>query len=527
MKSSRRGFTLLLSLFLATVAAVGVYLAVASQESPGSTAASLPPTPTPVPTAAVVVAKQDIPAETTLTEDMLEVKQVPVEAKQARSLSEIGQVAGKVTAIALAQGEQILDMRLADAPSAETDTFAGQVPVGKRAMSVVFDEVIGSGGLVQPGDYVDVLAFFELDVKDLNLRGNGTDVGSQDDSSTDDGSSKDDFDYKQYVTTYVVQNVEVLAVSQALTPDQVGVDGGAALPTPTPTGTSAPDGSSADAATTPVARPTAKSVTLAVTPEQAQRLLLAAQTVKNEKGSLRLAMRAPGDTTTTDVGPAKLGNIPLGDLLGDVDRPMVPNELVITDATFRQRILPSGGVLEFTATVKNVSDRTIKSGKDAPPEYVYTQGIAYDALGFFPEEGTYRIGLNVAGAYPTQFPYRWGLGRDLKPGESIVIAGSVRLTDPTPDTRYWLGIVQEPNVVTQDGVNVSDITVVEAESGTVGAETALMRAEPNDASTAVLQLLRGDAVTIEQVQGVWFRVRFGDKEGWLRVEELDVPPLDG
>ena len=29
-------------------------------------------------------------------------------------------------------------------------------------------------------------------------------------------------------------------------------------------------------------------------------MLLAAQTVKNEKGSLRLALRAPGDTTDAD-----------------------------------------------------------------------------------------------------------------------------------------------------------------------------------------------------------------------------------
>jgi Flp pilus assembly protein CpaB len=398
------------------------------------------------------------------------------------------------------------------------------VPIGKRAISIVFDEVIGSGALVQPGDHVDVLAFFELSVKDFSLQDNAGQ--SSQDTSGGDNQSQDSYDYKQYASTYVVQDVEVLAVSQALSPDELGVDGQASVPTPTPDA-SATETADPEATVAPVARPGAKSVTLAVTPEQAQRLFLASQTVKNEKGSLRLAMRAPGDTTTADLRPAQLGNIPLGDLLGDVDQPMVPNELVIVSAVFKERILPSGGLLEFTATVKNVSDHTIKSGKDAPPEYAYTQGIAYDALGFFPEKGTYRIGLNVAGAYPNQFPYRWGLGRDLEPGESIEVVGSVRLTEPTPDTRYWLGIIQESNVVTQDGVNVADITVVQSENGTVAPETAIMRATANDTSGIVLELKQGDELNIVRAQGAWFQVRFGQKEGWIRADALNVPPLGG
>lgn len=526
LKSSRRSFTLLLSLLLASGAAIAVYVIAASQQSPTSTAATAPPTPTSVPTAAVLVAKLDIAAATTLTEDMLEVKQVPVELRHARALTEPGQALGKMTAVSLVQGEQILDMRLSDTPQIPTDTFAVRVPVGMRAMSIVFDEVIGSGALVQPGDYVDVLAYFELEVDDFTINENDEDDGdksSEDDEEGDkDGSKKDEFDYKQYVTTYVVQNVQVLAVSQALTPSETGIEGQTSAPTPTPAASAT---AAADEESQPVARPAAKSVTLAVTPEQAQRLLLAAQTVKNEKGSLRLAMRAPGDTTTIDVGPAQLGNIPLDDLLGDVDQPMVPTDLVIVSAAFRERILPSGGVLEFTATVKNVSDRTIKSSDEAPPEYVYTQGIAYDTLGFFPEKNTYRIGLNVSGAYPTQFPYRWGLGRDLEPGESIDVVGSVRLTQPTAGTRYWLGIIQEPSIVTQDGVSVADITVIQTEAATVSPETVFMRAEPDDDAEIVLELLRGDEVAVVQVRGPWFQVRFGQKEGWIRVEALNVPPL--
>jgi pilus assembly protein CpaB len=515
---ARRSATLLLALIMGVAAAAAVYALVSTNEEAGLAASNAMPTSTAVPTTPVLIAKQDIAAGTQLTEDLVQVRDIPTELRNNRALSSTDQAVGKMAAVALVQGEQILDTRVTDSPVANTNTFAGTVPVGKRAISVVFDEVIGAGALVQPGDHVDVLAFFELDVKDFTIKP-AEPTATSDESS--DNAAKNEPDYKQYVSTYIVQNVEVLAVSQAVTPDELGVDNKMTLPTPTPVGTST--ATSVDAK--PVARPDAKSVTLAVTPEEAQRLLLAAQTVKNEHGSLRLAMRAPGDTTTVDLDAAQLGTIPLGELLGDVNRPMVPTDVVITQSEFTQRVLASGTVLEFKATVKNISDRTIKSGSDAPPEYEYTQGVAYDALGFFPKANTYRIGLNVAGAYPNQFPYRWSLGQDLEPGQSVEVVGSVRLTEPTAATRYWLGIIQEPNVVTQDGVNVSDITVVPSDAGTVSTKKAELRSDPNASGAVVVELQKGADLEIIQARGAWFQVRSGESEGWIEASSVTVPPL--
>ena len=523
MKNPRR-FTLLLSLVLATTVAAGVFFAVSSKNNDAITAAPPPPTATAIPTVSVLVAAQDIPAATTLTAAMVKVEQVPLAERNARALDDPAQAIGKMTAVTLSQNEQILDLRLTDAPSATDDNaFSGKVPVGMRAISVVFDEVIGTGALVQPGDHVDVLAYFELSVKDFRLGNNGNASGNGGNGNGGNGSGNS-FDYKQYVTTYVVQDVEVLAVSQAMAPDQLGTNTDNMAPTPTPNPSAT---ATANATTTAIARPNAKSVTLAVTPEQAQRLFLASQTVKNESGSLRLSLRAPGDTTTTNVGPAQLGNIPLDGILGNVDQPMTPNDLMITNAQFTERIVPSGGLLQFTVTVKNVSDHAIKSGKDAAPGFVYTQGLAYDALGYFPDPGTYRLGLNVAGAYPNQYPYRWGLGKDLKPGESVDITGAVRLTEPTPDTRYWFGVIQEPNSVTQDGVDVSDVTVVQSETGTITAASSNLHQTPNATSAVVLELQKGDGIQIQKAQGAWLQVRFGQTVGWISAADLTVPPVGG
>ncbi len=349
----------------------------------------------------------------------------------------------------------------------------------------------------------------------------------EEDSDSDEDKAEADF--KQYVTTYVVQDVEVLWVAQALTPNQAGVDGNAVVPTPTPAADEQASAEEAEGEVSnePVARPAAKSATLAVTPEQAQRLALATQTVKNQgqgNSSIRLALRAPGDTTVVDLPRAQLGNIPIGELLGNVDVQMTPSELAITDVVFTKRLLNSGEVLEFRATVKNISDHEIRSGKDAPPEFTYTQGIAYDALGFVPEVGTYRIGLNVSGAFPTQFPYRWSLGRNLKPGETTELVGSVQLTEPTPETQYWLGVILEPGVVTQDGVGVADVTVMASSELTVKDATAQLRKDPNTAGEVVRDVEKGAELQVKDVQGGWFRVVIDGEEGWVPAASVEAQP---
>jgi pilus assembly protein CpaB len=528
MSGSRRALTLLIALILASLAAIGAYSAVSDGQR--GAAVAPPNTPTALPGEKVLVATQNIAAASVLTDDMVELREVPADFVNPHALTNPDRAVGRYAAVAFVQGEQILGTRVSEMPIQTGETFARNVPVGLRAISIAYDEVIGPGALVQPGDFVDVIAYFELEVTDFTLAADGESEPSESDSTDD--SADDGPDYKQYVTTYIVQNAEVLAVSQATTPDELGVEGSGPTATATTESTDS-SGASSESTVEPQARPSAKSVTLAVTPEQAQRLLLAAQTVTSPKAgdqqsnaSLRLVLRAPGDTTIANLPPAQLGTIPVGDLLGDVNEPMVPSDVVISAAEFTQRVLPSGTVLEFKATVKNVSDRAIKSSTEAPPEYEYTEGVAYDYLGFFPERGTYRIALNVADAYPVSFPYRWGLGRDLEPGESIEVVGSVRLTDPTPSTRYWLGIIREPDLVTQDGVSVSDITVIASETGKIASRSAELRVQPQASADVVTQLEKGAELEILEARNGWFLVRSADAEGWIQAASVTVPPLE-
>src|SRR5690606_8673659 len=70
------------------------------------------------------------------------------------------------------------------------------IPAGKRAFSIETSSLASAGGLVLPGDYIDILAVYE--------------VGAGDDESI-------------AVVQTILQNVEVLAVAQTIV-DTVGGD---------------------------------------------------------------------------------------------------------------------------------------------------------------------------------------------------------------------------------------------------------------------------------------------------------------
>ena len=95
----------------------------------------------------------------------------------------------------------------------------------------------------------------------------------------------------------VLQNIEVLAIAQAL-------GGPAADPTGAAAVSAQVSGSRNDGRTEAVARPNARTATLAVTPEEAQKLILA-----EEKGKIRLALRGVEDHAAVGVATTRVGQL--------------------------------------------------------------------------------------------------------------------------------------------------------------------------------------------------------------------------
>jgi pilus assembly protein CpaB len=252
-----------LGLFLGLVSAVlvVVYLSKAGDDGGGTVA---PGDATPV-----VVAAQDIPAGTRVTEDMLTIKDISPEAVLAGVFTDPADVVDQVTRVPLVAGEQVLPNKVTATGAAIADVenppLAFVVPEGMRGVSVRVDNVIGASGLIRPGDYVDVV----LTVK-IQSSGGSSEAGQVADSINDQ------------IAVTVLQNAQVLSIDQDVARTVVSEDSGPAV-------ASEEDES---------ANPEAASVTLAVSPVHAEVLAMAEACGDNYQGRLALSLRGFGDDSS-------------------------------------------------------------------------------------------------------------------------------------------------------------------------------------------------------------------------------------
>jgi pilus assembly protein CpaB len=243
---------IILAVVLGLLGAILVYAAFSRDSSSSGKSATSE-------TAPVVVAKFDIPARTKITAAMVEVRLVPMDAVGVLAFSDPTKVAGQVTRFPISANEQILSNKVVgQTPGANvaSRSLSYTIPPGKRAFAINISEVASAGGLVLPGDYVDIVVMHDVEFN----RGGGN-VETR----------------ENYLAQTLFQNIEVLAVSTAV------VD---IVPEATP---SANGQRVRNSEARPI--PGAATVTLALTPEQTQRMYLA-----EGNGKIRLAVRPYGES---------------------------------------------------------------------------------------------------------------------------------------------------------------------------------------------------------------------------------------
>ena len=244
---------LFLALILASLSAVLVYAAVSQSDGGGSAGGE---------DVSVLVAKGPIEAGTTLTADLLTTRDLPSGAVGLGSLRSNDLAVGRQTIQFIEEGEPVLSSKLVGSDvRAAGDSVSYVVPEGMRAMSINVNQVIGVGGLVLPGDHVDI---FWIPDKPL----------------TDSEGAM-----------LLAENIEVLAVEQTLADIAPTVSAGE-----DEGGEAAQDrvrGSEEDLI------PNAATMTLVLTPEQSARIFCA-----ESGGSIRLAVRQFGDESSTGLAPA-------------------------------------------------------------------------------------------------------------------------------------------------------------------------------------------------------------------------------
>ena len=149
---TNRKFLIVAILFGALTAALFYALTARTDESTGtSSKASAGDTP-------VVVAATGIRQRTVVTAEMLKVVNLPADALAAGAISRPDQLVGKVARFPIEAGQQVVTSAVIDREHPVAgDALTLVVPDGRRAMSIQASQVVNAGGLILPGDYVDLV----------------------------------------------------------------------------------------------------------------------------------------------------------------------------------------------------------------------------------------------------------------------------------------------------------------------------------------------------------------------------------
>jgi len=205
----------------------------------------------------VLVAKQDVAKGSVIESSMLDTAIVPNKFVQPQAVTSLDRITGMVTVVPISKGEQISLSKLTNIKQAGGGggDLAGVTPSGKRAISIIVDNLASLSGMVRPGDYVDVLATIQVPVQGA------------------DGKTT-----SQMAIIPLFQNTLVLAVGQNT--GGVASSGSRYAEAPAPSGGNV-------------------LITLALAPQEANLIAFV-----QEQGKFRLIMRSPADAKVESMAPA-------------------------------------------------------------------------------------------------------------------------------------------------------------------------------------------------------------------------------
>ncbi|TMB95148.1 MAG: Flp pilus assembly protein CpaB [Chloroflexi bacterium] len=212
-----------------------------------------------------VVAVKDIPAGNKIEADMVAIKKAPDDLLVANPLDDTAKVAGQYAAYDITAGEQITLARIGAATPSGCKIEC-VIPKGMVGIGLAVKEVTAVGGLLYPSDRVNIVGAFEI---------------------KNDGSLKDCASPNLVKTQTILQNLEVLAVAQQQQ-NPAAANSGASDPNSGSTGTRPADAKQ---------QPGAATITLAVSPEDSQKLISA----QERANTVWTSLRPVGDNEIRDI----------------------------------------------------------------------------------------------------------------------------------------------------------------------------------------------------------------------------------
>jgi hypothetical protein len=174
--------------------------------------------------------------------------------------------------------------------------------------------------------------------------------------------------------------------------------------------------------------------------------------------------------------PVRTGNYQLGvrarDAAGNVverSAPLVVDESGVPEASIvAARIGPlriiRGDSVCLDAVVRNTGQTVLRS--DGPdPGYVYNSLDTYSSIEdhrFGEHAGYWRLGLSWSGSTEVSgatYPYRWGFGKDVQPGEEVSVHGCVKVVNEQDKLVFFAGLVQENIAIHSAGAGLVRVEI--------------------------------------------------------------------
>ncbi len=211
---------------------------------------------------AVVVAKADIRQNTQITAAMVELTQFPSSGVPVGALSSTSAAVGKYAGSEIKAKETVLASKIVSAEAPPDGSLAYAVQSGRRGVAITVDRVTAAGGLILPGDQVDIM-------------------------------------WKPFESSpayLLFSNVEVTAVDQVVMGVAPLEEGAAEVGAPPPGSDPEGERRGRDPADEAEVQPDAATITLSLSPAEAKAMFCA-----HLQGAIRLTVRAATDDAQVEI----------------------------------------------------------------------------------------------------------------------------------------------------------------------------------------------------------------------------------
>jgi hypothetical protein len=138
-------------------------------------------------------------------------------------------------------------------------------------------------------------------------------------------------------------------------------------------------------------------------------------------------------------------------------------EILSVDFTPQQIIV--GNEISVTIKVKNTGKVPLRT-QDPDPGYTYTTNDTYASIEgnkWTDKAGLWRVGVdwdgNSGGGGAYRYPFRWGFGKTLMPGEEVVTGGKIRILKQERTMWFFAGVLQEGVRIVLDRLGRTQIGV--------------------------------------------------------------------